>query len=82
VLAKKAALPPVRPGDLIGVTRSGAYGPTASPALFVSHGDFYAQTVVERLGVEALIRVGCACYTSDDEIERLLSAVEAIAARR
>ncbi|WP_103349360.1 type III PLP-dependent enzyme [Amycolatopsis sp. CA-128772] len=38
VLAKKAALPPVRSGDLIGVTRSGAYGPTASPVLFLSHG--------------------------------------------
>jgi diaminopimelate decarboxylase len=38
VLAKKAALPPVRAGDLIGVARSGAYGPTASPVLFLSHG--------------------------------------------
>jgi len=47
----------------------------AERALFVSHGDFYAQTVVERLGVEALVRVGCACYTSMEEIERLLDAV-------
>ena len=38
VLGKKIALPPVRPGDLIGVARSGAYGPTASPVLFLSHG--------------------------------------------
>ncbi|BAJ32346.1 type III PLP-dependent enzyme [Kitasatospora setae] len=28
----------LRPGDLIGVERSGAYGPTASPVLFLSHG--------------------------------------------
>ena len=30
--------------------------------LFVSHGDFYAQTVVDRLGLqpEGLVRVGCA----------------------
>jgi cysteine desulfurase family protein (TIGR01976 family) len=54
----------------------------AERALFASHGDFYAQTVVERLGVEALVRVGCACYTTEEEIERLLSAVESIAARR
>jgi selenocysteine lyase/cysteine desulfurase len=50
----------------------------AARALFASHGDFYAQTVVERLGVEALVRIGCACYTTDDEVERLLSAVEAL----
>ncbi|MFI6206347.1 type III PLP-dependent enzyme [Streptomyces sp. NPDC051041] len=37
-LAKKAKLPPVRPGDLLGVERSGAYGPTASPVHFLSHG--------------------------------------------
>jgi diaminopimelate decarboxylase len=45
VLAKKAALPAVRPGDLIGVTRSGAYGPTASPVLFLSHG-YPAEVIV------------------------------------
>jgi cysteine desulfurase family protein (TIGR01976 family) len=50
----------------------------AERALFVSHGDFYAQTVVERLGVEALVRVGCACYTSEEEIDRLLAAMSEI----
>lgn len=47
----------------------------ASRAVFVSHGDFYAQTVRERLGVEGLVRVGCACYTTEEEIERLIDAV-------
>jgi len=49
--------------------------------LFASHGDFYAQTAIERLGLapEGLVRVGCACYTSDDEIERLIEAVKEIA---
>lgn len=37
-LAKRATLPPLRPGDLLGVTRSGAYGSTASPVLFLGHG--------------------------------------------
>ncbi|MER6347309.1 type III PLP-dependent enzyme [Streptomyces sp. NPDC001595] len=37
-LVKKARLPEVRPGDLLGIERSGAYGPTASPGLFLSHG--------------------------------------------
>jgi cysteine desulfurase family protein (TIGR01976 family) len=49
--------------------------------LFVSHGDFYAQTVVDRLGLqpEGLVRVGCACYTSDDEIDRLIESVKDMA---
>ncbi|QES09331.1 type III PLP-dependent enzyme [Streptomyces venezuelae] len=37
-LAKKIQLPPLAPGDLLGVDRSGAYGPTASPVNFLSHG--------------------------------------------
>jgi cysteine desulfurase family protein (TIGR01976 family) len=53
----------------------------AEQGLFASHGDFYAATVIERLGLqpEGLVRVGCACYTSDDEIERLIEAVREIA---
>ena len=53
----------------------------AERGLFASHGDFYAQTVIERLGLapEGLVRVGCACYTSDEEIERLIEAVGEIA---
>jgi cysteine desulfurase family protein (TIGR01976 family) len=49
--------------------------------LFLSHGDFYAYTVVERLGLapEGLVRAGCACYTNDEEIERLIAAVKKIA---
>jgi diaminopimelate decarboxylase len=37
-LGKHVLLPEVHPGDLLGVERSGAYGPTASPGLFLSHG--------------------------------------------
>ena len=53
----------------------------AERGLFASHGDFYAQTVIERLGLapEGLVRVGCACYTNDEEIERLIEAVGEIA---
>ena len=54
----------------------------AARGLFVSHGDFYAQTVVDRLGLqpEGLVRVGCACYTNDEEIERLIEAIRELAA--
>ena len=49
----------------------------AKRALFVSHGDFYAATIVELLGhaSDGLLRVGCACYTSAEEVERLIAAV-------
>src|SRR4051794_24875285 len=41
----------------------------ARRSIFASHGDFYAQTVAERLGQsgEGLLRLGCACYTEEDE---------------
>ena len=56
----------------------------AERGLFLSHGDFYAATVVERLGLEpeGLVRAGCACYTTADEIERLIEGVGEIAGRR
>ena len=52
----------------------------ASRGLFLSHGDFYAATVVERfgLGEEGLMRAGCACYTTEDEVERLIDGVKEI----
>ncbi|HEY8176838.1 MAG TPA: cysteine desulfurase-like protein [Gemmatimonadaceae bacterium] len=53
----------------------------AQRGLFVSHGDFYAATVIERLGVGAdgVVRVGCSAYTSSDEIERVVRTVAEIA---
>ena len=50
----------------------------AEKGLFLSHGDFYAWTVVERFGLqpEGFVRAGCACYTTKEEIDRLLGAVE------
>jgi cysteine desulfurase family protein (TIGR01976 family) len=50
--------------------------------VFTSHGDFYAQTVVERLGKveQGLLRAGCACYTTEEEVERLVEGVREIAA--
>ena len=51
--------------------------------VFTSHGDFYAQTIVERLGLAqaGLVRAGAACYTSPEEMERLVAGVREIAAR-
>lgn len=52
----------------------------AAEAVFVSSGDFYATTVVERLGhaADGLVRAGCACYTTAEEVDRLLAAVRAL----
>jgi cysteine desulfurase family protein (TIGR01976 family) len=46
--------------------------------LFLSDGDFYAMTVIERLGQAGVVRAGCACYTTEEEVERLLAAVRAL----
>jgi cysteine desulfurase family protein (TIGR01976 family) len=55
----------------------------AERGLFLSHGDFYAATVIERLGVGAdgVVRVGCSAYTSEDEIERVIEAVTQLRSR-
>jgi selenocysteine lyase/cysteine desulfurase len=55
----------------------------ADRGMFVSHGDFYATTVARRLGVgeAGFVRIGCACYTSSEEVDRVIDAVRAISAR-
>ncbi|MFG3226574.1 type III PLP-dependent enzyme [Kitasatospora sp. NPDC048194] len=63
VIGKKVPMPPLRPGELIGVQRSGAYGPTASPVHFLSHGypaevlvlDGRAHLVRKRDDVDAML---------------------------
>lgn len=51
----------------------------AERGIFASHGDFYAATIVERLGVEeqGLLRFGCSAYTEMGEVIRLVDGVEA-----
>ena len=53
----------------------------AERGLFVSHGDFYAATVIERLGVgpDGVVRVGCSVYSTADEIQRVVRVVAEIA---
>ncbi|MDX2261458.1 MAG: cysteine desulfurase-like protein [Gemmatimonadales bacterium] len=57
------------------VTRS-----LADAGCFVSHGDFYASTVAQRLGVadEGMVRIGAACYTTPAEIDRVLEGIAAL----
>ncbi len=52
----------------------------ANEGLFVSNGDFYATTVMERIGRESdgVVRVGASCYTTAEEVERVVNAVKAL----
>jgi cysteine desulfurase family protein (TIGR01976 family) len=52
-------------------------------ALFVSSGDFYAAGVAARYGLarEGMVRVGCACYTTGEEVDRLVEAVARLSRR-
>jgi cysteine desulfurase family protein (TIGR01976 family) len=64
-----------------GVPSSQVAGRLAERGVFVSHGNFYAATVIERLGLdrEGMVRAGCACYTTAEEVERLIDGVRVIA---
>ncbi|MBL6278380.1 alanine racemase [Micromonospora fiedleri] len=65
-IGKAVELPgDLRPGDVIGVDRSGAYGPTASPVHFLSHG--YPAEVLIHQGEPRLVR-------SRDDVESMLAA--------
>lgn len=48
-----------------------------SHGIYTSNGDFYAQTVAERLGrgADGFVRAGAACYTTADEVDRFVEGV-------
>ena len=75
-----AARTPTLAFTIDGCTSTDAARRLAEKGLFLSHGDFYAATVIERLGLEpeGLVRAGCACYTTEEEIERLITGVDEI----
>jgi cysteine desulfurase family protein (TIGR01976 family) len=75
-----AARTPTLAFTIDGCASTDAARRLAEKGLFLSHGDFYAATVIERLGLEpeGLIRAGCACYTTEEEIDRLIAAVKEI----
>lgn len=54
VLTKQAELPELRPGDLVGILRMGAYGPTASIAYM--NGQGYPAEILVLDGVAHLVR--------------------------
>jgi cysteine desulfurase family protein (TIGR01976 family) len=64
-----------------GIASAAVSAHMAKRGVFVSHGNFYAATVVERLGYkdEGVVRAGCACYTTTEEVGRLIEGVQDIA---
>jgi cysteine desulfurase family protein (TIGR01976 family) len=54
----------------------------AAEGVFVWDGDFYASTVIDRLGLRetgGVVRVGLAPYNTPEEVERLIAGVERVA---
>jgi cysteine desulfurase family protein (TIGR01976 family) len=66
---------------LDGVVSDDVARALARRSVFVSNGDFYATTVIERLGhaADGVVRAGCACYTTADEVDRLIAGVTELA---
>lgn len=69
---------------LEGVSTGRVAAALAERGVFVSNGDFYASTVVDRYGQahDGFVRVGAACYTTSEEVDRLIDGVRAVAAAR
>lgn len=65
-----------------GQTSESVTSQLAEKGLFTSNGDFYAATIVEQLGVEGLVRVGFACYTTPEDVSRLLEGVSNLISSR
>ncbi|MGH2407407.1 MAG: cysteine desulfurase-like protein [Candidatus Limnocylindrales bacterium] len=67
-----------------GVAPAAAADELARQGIFAWHGDFYAQGLVERLGLNergGLLRLGIVHYNTAAEVDRLLEAIERIARR-
>ena len=71
----------IQHGCVSGVPARDVSVALARKAIFVSTGDFYATTLVAKLGFarDGLVRAGAACYTTAGEVERLVAGVERVA---
>ena len=65
---------------LAGVTPEQLSRQLAAVGLFASSGNFYAATVAQRYAQEAegFLRVGLSCYSTRNEVARLVAAVQAM----
>ena len=79
--AAQAARTPTAAFTVRGIDSEQVARTLAERGVFASHGDFYAATIIAKLGLAeaGLVRAGCAIYTTPDEIDRLLEGVSALA---
>jgi len=79
--AAQAARTPTAAFTVRGIDSEHVARALAERGVFASHGDFYAATIVAKLGLAeaGLVRAGCAIYTTPDEIDRLLEGVTTLA---
>ncbi|MEO7965583.1 MAG: cysteine desulfurase-like protein, partial [Gemmatimonadaceae bacterium] len=82
-LAPGAARTPTIAFTIDGIPSDDVARALASEGIFASNGDFYATTVLERIGhaSDGVLRAGCACYTSEEEVDRLIDGVRDISSR-
>ena len=79
--------PPGRPRTptvsfaVAGLTSGEVAAKLVQEGIFVSNGGFYARDVIERIGYakNGVVRAGCACYTTESDVDRLIAAVESLA---
>jgi selenocysteine lyase/cysteine desulfurase len=66
--------------EIEGIDPSVAATRLSELGVFVSNGDFYATTVIEKLGraQNGILRAGCACYTTLEEVDRLTDGVRSL----
>jgi cysteine desulfurase family protein (TIGR01976 family) len=66
---------------LRGYSTDEVAGRLVARGIYASSGDFYAQTVSERLGrgTDGFVRAGAACYTTAGEVDRLVAGVRELA---
>ena len=75
--------PPGRPRTptisftVVGIPSAQVARSLVNEGIFASNGNFYATGVLKSLGIgaEGLVRAGCACYTSEEEVDRLIEGV-------
>jgi cysteine desulfurase family protein (TIGR01976 family) len=63
-----------------GIHPAEATAALARQGVFITHGDFYATTVVRRLGYgdAGMLRAGCAVYTTESEVDRLAEGLRSL----
>jgi selenocysteine lyase/cysteine desulfurase len=63
-----------------GMTTTDVAKQLVRSGIYASNGDFYAKTIADVLGrgEDGFVRAGAACYTSAEEVDRLVESVRTL----